>query len=93
MVNHFSKKGYLSELEDTYLSRRKAQSKTWEPRQASSKSVIYKPEHLTSLNKHVNELYEGIPLDKNTKKRINAKHAPHYSITGPMTKPGTLYAN
>jgi hypothetical protein len=90
MVNHFSKKGYLSELVD-YLSELEGKRRVRLGNRDKQllNLLIYKPEHLTSLNKHINELYEGIPLDKNTKKRINAKHAPHYSITGPMTKQGT----
>jgi hypothetical protein len=90
MVNHLRRKGYLSELED-YLSELKGKRKIRLGNRDKQllNQWIYKPEYLSSLHKHVNELYEGISLDENTKKRINAKHAPHYSITGPMSEQAT----
>jgi hypothetical protein len=89
-VNHFSKKGCLSELED-YLTELKGKPKIRLGNRDKQilYALIYKPEYLASLNKYINELYEGIPLDKNTKKRINGKHAPHHSITGPMREQTT----
>jgi hypothetical protein len=90
MVNHFSKKGYLPELEN-YLKEleKKPKIRLGNRDKQILYALIYKPEYLTSLHKQVKERYEGIPLDENTKKRINAKHAPHHSITGPMSKQQT----
>jgi hypothetical protein len=83
MVNHFLRKGYLSELEGKRKIRLGNRDKQF------LAHLIYKPEYCASLNKHVNELYEGIPLDENTKKRIDAKHTPLSSITGPMSEQAT----
>jgi hypothetical protein len=91
MVNHFSKKGYLPELED-YLKELEKKPKIKKLGNRDKQllyALIYKPDYLSNLNKYVNELYEGIPLDKNIKKRIDAKHAPHHSITGPMSEQAT----
>jgi hypothetical protein len=90
MVNHLLRKGFLSEIED-YLSELKGKRKIRLGNRDKQllAQLIYKPEYVTSLNKHVNELYEGTSLDEDTKKRINSKHAPHYSITGPMSEQAT----
>lgn len=94
MVNHFLRKGYLSELED-YLFELEGKGKIKKLGSRDKQllnQLIYKPGYVSSMNKQVNELYEGIPLDENTKKRINAKHTPHYSITGPMSEEATRKA-
>lgn len=90
MVNHLRRKGCLSELED-YLSELEGKRKIRLGNRDKQllAHLIYKPEYRSSLNKHVNELYEGIPLDENTKKRIDAKHTPLSSITGPMSEQAT----
>lgn len=92
MVNHFSAKGYLSELED-YISELKGKRKIRLGNRDKQllNELIYKPEYLSSLNKYGKELYDDEDALR-IKKSIDAKHAPHYLLTGPVKKPATLKA-
>lgn len=89
MVNHLLRKGYLSELED-YLSelKRKPKIKLGNRDKQFLQYMLYKPKYLSSLHKHVNELYDDEDA-RNIKKSTDAKHAPHYLLAGPMRKPAT----
>jgi hypothetical protein len=89
MVNHLLRKGYLSELED-YLSELKGKPKIKLGNRDKQflQHMLYKPKYLSSLHKHVNELYDDEDA-RNIKKSTDAKHAPHYLLAGPMRKPAT----
>jgi hypothetical protein len=89
MINHFLRKGYLSELED-YLSELegKPKIKLGNRDKQFLQYMLYKPKYLSSLHKHVNELYDDEDA-RNIKKSTDAKHAPHYLLAGPMRKPAT----
>lgn len=83
MVNHFCIEGYLSELEGKRKIRLGNRDKQF------LNQLIHKPEYLSSLHKHVKELYDD-EVARKIKKSIDAKHAPHYLLVGPMSKPATL---
>jgi hypothetical protein len=95
MVNHFSKKGYLSELED-YISELegKRKIKLGNRDKQFLEQILCKPKYPSTLYKNVNELYKAGPLfDKvarRAKRPINTKQALHYNLLGPLSKPAAL---